>query len=244
MRLPVYPSPSYSRDEENVLLKARLAIFKGKDKLLDNFVETTALKQEYDQYVLEKKTEVQAIRRKYVKRLFYSSSLAQNGALDALLIFAAAVNICRDTFKIYNGRASLRDMAHIAKHIYYSVAIGGSEISEYAVEELFSKLVFDGAQGIPYVDRILSSFADGFVNAAMLTRISMITENYCSTTVIDVKKDLYPSPVEIARELKLVSSDVFDDLKGSLAKLAKEKTKNSLSYFINPLKLLKKKNKS
>ncbi len=72
-------------------------------------------------------------------------------------------------------------------------AIGGSEGVEYATRELFSKLATESIKSVLFADRIFGSLADGFVNAALLTRISLITENYCKLVTIESDKDLHPT---------------------------------------------------
>ncbi len=118
----------------------------------------------------------------------------------------------KDIFTLYNGRYATADLLKIAAKVYTSIAVGGSEAVEYAVDELISKSATEGVRKIPFLNLILSSFADGFVNATLLTRISFIVENYCTLTYIASDGDLLPGP----KVLKEVVINLTEDPKEAL----------------------------
>jgi len=116
------------------------------------------------------------------------------------------------------------------------MAIGGSEGVTYAADEIFSKFATGGVKSIPFADKIFSSLADGFINAALLTRISLITENYCKLVYIKSNKDLYPSPGFIATTTKFLVSDITEKLFDELVKMSKEKTGDLLKITVYPVR--------
>ncbi len=179
--------------------------------------------------------EAERIRKKYVTQLFYSSAISQNGFLDAILILSSSVNVVKELFLLYNGRVSNRDLLTIARKIYTSMAIGGSEGVEYATEEIFSKLTSGGIKSIPFVSKILGSLADGFVNAALLNRVSIITENYCKVLYLPSEKELYPTINAVLSSTRMITSDILDKLFRELRSAAKDKAGKIVLMTVNPV---------
>lgn len=218
--MPRNPGPVEEKGKEDALISRRLALFRKSPYLRNSgFVFDSSLseREQYDSAVAVLNVQCDRMRREYVRRIFYGSTISQNGFLDAVLILSCGVNLIRDTFVLYSGRVSLKDLLTIGRMVYYSTVIGGSESVEYLTEELFSKLASDGLKGIPFLGRITSSIADGFVNAALLTRVSMIAENYCSMTLISKRSDLYPKFRTVYSTTKHIVSGLLGDAK-SLAK--------------------------
>ncbi len=152
------------------------------------------------------------IRKRYVSQLFISTGVSQNGFLDAILILSASVNMIKDIFSTFNGRVSNRYLFVILRKVYLSVAIGGSEGVEYAVNELMTKLGSDTIKSIPFVNVVSTSLTDGFVNAVLLTRVALITENYCKLIYIEKDRDLFPGTKTIIETTKSIvkgSMDIF-----------------------------------
>jgi hypothetical protein len=174
------------------------------------------------------------IRRKYVVHLFYSSAVSQYGFIDAILIFSANINLVKEIFTLYTGRASGRDLWQIMKQVYYSMAIGGSEGVEFAVEELISKMGSDTLKSIPFFDKVMASIAGGFTNALLLSRISLIAENYCRMTYIESTRDLSPDPMQILDSTKAIVAEPIRLIKQQLNDIAKQKAIDFSRYAINP----------
>ncbi|MBN2830027.1 MAG: hypothetical protein JXR56_06885 [Candidatus Cloacimonetes bacterium] len=149
--------------------------------------------EEYNYLLAQIQPRLNSLRQKYVSQLFISTSISQNGFLDAILILSASVNLVKDIFKIFNGRVSNRYVYIILKKVYISVAIGGSEGVEYAVEELVTKLGSDTMKSIPFLSVFMRSLTDGFVNAVLLTRVALLTENYCKLVYISTDRELFPA---------------------------------------------------
>ncbi len=149
--------------------------------------------EEYKFLLSKLEPSLKAIRERYISQLFVSTSISQNGFLDAILILSASINLIKDIFKTFNGRVSNRYVFIILKKVYISVAIGGSEGVEYAVEELFTKLGTDSMKSIPFLSVFMRSVTDGFVNAVLLTRVALLTENYCKMVYISTDRELFPA---------------------------------------------------
>lgn len=239
--LPADYGPTKEISKAAQLREKRIKKFRGNKYLRDSGFDFTNIdntEESYNKIILQLKPECERIRKKYINQVFYSTAISQNGFLDAVLIFSSAVNMVKDIFLLYHGRVGNRELFIIAKKVYYSVLIGGSEGIEYATEELFSKLATDSLKSIPFLDKIFSSLADGYVNSVLLTRISLITENYCTLIYIEKDKNLYPSPSFVFKTAKDLTSDIFKSVKDNLARITKEKTENIIEKAFNPVTLV------
>ena len=238
IKIPKNYAPTKDNNKVPEIIQKRITNFKRNQFLLNSNFDFDSIAADEEGYhkiidVLQK--ECEQIRKKYVLQLFYSSSISQNGFLDAILILSSSVNLVKDLFILYHGRVSNKDLWAIAKKVYLSMAIGGSEGVEYATQELFSKFATDGFKSIPFADKIFGSLADGFVNAALLTRISFITENYCKKVTINSEKDLYPSSEFIIRTTKFITSDILEKMTLELLRMSKEKTYDYVMLAVNPV---------
>lgn len=234
--LPRFKGPAKNKSNEDNLISDRLEKFSKNKFLINsnyNFSTISVDKEGYEKIITAFKKESEQIKKKYVSQLLISSSVSQNGFLDAILILSASLNLIKEIFKLYDGRVSNRNILIIIKKIYFSVAIGGSELVEIASEEVLTKLSAGLIKNIPFLNIVAGSLADGFVNAFMLTRIFYITENYCTMTYIESDKDLKPPS-------KVVISDVTNIAKSLLSQ--KSKSVN-YKYCINCGKPSKPENK-
>lgn len=238
IRIPRNYAPTRSMKRVPGLVQRRMRNFSNNPFLLEENFDFDSLSPDEEGYqkVMEYlKPEAERIRKKYVTQLFYSTAIAQNGFLDAILILSSSINLIKDLFILYHGRVSNKDLLAIAKKVYYSMAIGGSEGVEYAAEEIFSKLTAGGIRSIPFAAKILGSLADGFVNAALLTRVSIITENYCRYIYIKSERDLYPSYRSVVSSTKIITSDIIEKIFGELKNIAKDRTSRYVLMTVNPV---------
>lgn len=238
LKIPTFEGPVRQPEKVPELINLRFQRFAKNPALQDSGIDLETLEPNqngYDEVVKILASRVEVIRKRYVLQLFYSSSISQNGFLDAILILSSSVNLVREIFTTYCGRVSNRDLLAIGRRVYLSMAIGGSEGIEFASQELFSKMASDSIRSVPFADRIFGSLADGFVNAALLTRISLITENYCKTLYIKSDRDFYPSAEFILRTTKMITGDIVDRMTGELVRMGTEKTADYVMMAINPV---------
>ena len=240
IRIPKNYAPASDPRKAAEIREHRINKFRSNPFLLDSQFDFSEIgtgnsEKEYNRIIEYLQVEGEHVRRKYVLQLFYSSSISQNGFLDAILILSSSVNLVKDLFILYHGRVSNKDLWAIVKKVYFSMAIGGSEGVEYATQELFSKFATEGFKSVPFADKIFGSLADGFINAALLTRISLITENYCTMPIIESEKDLYPSSEFILTTTKLITSDILEKMTVELLRMSREKTVDYVMLAVNPV---------
>lgn len=239
LRIPVYRGPATNPTDEPAIIKERLEKFTRHPSIVASGFERSDdrdIREQYKQAVKILRKEADKIRKRYVSQLFYTSAVSQNGFIDAVLILSSSIALIKEIFLLYNGRVSNRDLWVIAKKVYLSMAIGGSEGVEYATEELVSKFASDSVKSIPFIEKILGSLADGFVNAVLLNRISYITENYCTMTYIKTDRELSPSPAFVATATKNITADITDRMVVSMRRLAIEKPIDMAMMAVNPIR--------
>lgn len=238
LRIPVNPSPTTNPLKEMHVIEKRIMRYRKNRLLEEKGIDIKSLevsREDYDKVVRVLNTESEKIRRKYVSQVFYRTGIVQNGFLDALLILSSSVAMVKDLFILYNGRVSNRDVWKIGRQVYYSMLIGGSEAAEYATQEVFSKFASEGIKNIPFIDKIMTSMADGLINATLMTRVALITENYCTQTYVKEYRDLYPSTKFIIQTARSITSSIISNIGNLLKGMASEKNVDILLKVGNPV---------
>lgn len=179
--------------------------------------------QSYERIVGILSKECANIRKKYVKLLFISTAASPNGFLDAILILSANVSIVKEIFVLYNNRMTCRDLWPISRQIFNSVLIGGSEIVENGLSYFVTKIGKDLGSDIPFVGKLAGSVSDGFLSAVLLTRTSLLTENYCKTVYVKSYKDLYPRPTFILSTGRDLFLETIKETSSFLLKMFRKK---------------------
>jgi len=232
------PGPVRKKRKEAELMEMRLQRRLGNKHLKDmgyTHPVEGSLEERYELSTEELSQRCDEMRRRYVVSPFLQQCRFPVMGLSMLFsIFSANVNLVKEIFVLYTGRASGRDLFQILKQIYYSIAIGGSEGVEFAVEELISKMGSDTLKSIPFFDKVMASIAGGFTNAILLSRISLIAENYCRMTTIESTHDLSPDPVQILDSTKAIVAEPIRRIKQQLNDIAKQKAIDFSRYAINP----------
>ena len=188
LRMEKFEAPVKDKTKIEELRARRIERFKRNPYLLESGkIDPLNLKNTEEDYetvvnILSKKAN--EIRRKRVNAIFYSTGISQNGFIDGLFMLGASFSLIKEIFILYNGRMNNLALFDIVKKIYYAVLIAGTEGVEYASNEIFSKLGTHTIKSIPFLSGIITSLIDGFVNAALLTRIGMTAENYCKTLYV------------------------------------------------------------
>jgi hypothetical protein len=237
IKIPKHYGPSKNKDEIPQLLTDRIDNYKTNKHLIKTGFDFSAINYDGEGYqkIIDALTvESKKIREKYVKRLFYSSTVARNGFIDAILILSSAVNMIKEIFILYNGRVTNKDLLTIGKKVYYAMAISGSEGVQVATEEIMHSLAIKGFNSIPFIDKIVSSLTDGFVNAVLLTRVAFITENYCKLLYIESEKELYPSPRFVIDTTNHITADIKDKIRETLKKMRDEVVDKTVEFALNP----------
>jgi hypothetical protein len=238
LRLPRRYGPTRNPDKVPSMIQERMRVFRRNPAVIRTGADLNALSDDragYDRVIDLLQPEVRKLHKRYVTQVFYSTAIAQNGFLDALLILSLSVNLIRDLFILYHGRVSNRVLWVIGRMVFQSMLIGGSEGVEYAVDELFSKLFSGGMKGIPFASKILGSLADGFVNAALVTRIALITQNYCEMIFAESDRALYPAHKTVIFTTRTLISDLLERVADEIRSISRDKTGKVILTAVNPV---------
>ncbi|MBD3224099.1 MAG: DUF697 domain-containing protein [Caldithrix sp.] len=222
-------------DEREKIIEKRLTRFKKNKYLQDyDFDKPLSAEEHYQEIITILEGRAKQVRQQYVSKVFYGTSVSQNGFIDAIIILSAGINLTREIFTIYNGRVSNKDMLRIGRKIYTAMAIGGSEGVEYATDEIITSFAYDGIKSIPFIDKIMGSLADGFVSSMLITRISFIAENYCKIIYLPNDRALVPPQKVIYDTTNSITSDVRQRIKMVLRNLSADKSDVYTKLAVNP----------
>jgi hypothetical protein len=237
MKLEKFEGPVKSKEKIPELRAKRIERFKRNPYLLEsreiNVLKLKNSDEDYEKAVSILSKKANEIRRKKVNAVFYSTGISQNGFIDGLFMIGASFGLIKEIFILYNGRMNNLALLDIIKKIYYAVLIAGTEGVEYASNEIFSKLGTHTLKNVPFLSGIITSLIDGFVNAALITRIGITAENYCKLLYAENDRKLVPHAkivVDTAREL---TKDSMSSIKENILKLTDGKTAEKVKNPIN-----------
>jgi hypothetical protein len=237
-RIPRFSGPPSDPVQEAAFIAARMERLQHNPHLQDAGLDLAALPRDadgYKQMMAPLARQCSSLRDRHIAQMFYATAIAQNGFLDALLIVGISIRHVKEIFELYNGRASNRDLWNIAKLVYLSAVIGGSEGVEYSTNELLGKFSSESLKAIPFFDKVITSLADGLVNAALLTRISYLTQRYCTLTLARSPRDFAPNPTVVFQSVRHITSDIIGRIYDALRKSAMDKTRDVAAIAINPI---------
>jgi hypothetical protein len=238
LKMPKIPSPVFSKSDVPTLMEKRIELFKQSKLINESEICHLSLHDKYSYCVSVLEKEAERIRNNYVRNVFYSTGISQNGFLDGIIILSAGINVIKDIFSLYNGRVSNKDLWTVIRKIYTAMAIGGSEIIQYSTDEIISLITTNGIKQLPLIDKFISSTIDGFVNAIMISRIAIITENYCKLTFIQSNKDLLPNYRIVYDTTKNILGDIFNKIRKTLPTITTNNAIEYAKYVASPFKYI------
>jgi hypothetical protein len=225
VKMSQFDEPVNDRSKIAELRAKRLESFKENKYLKSEGVRLENLhntQEEYDRIVNILKEKSREIRSRYVKGVFYKVGVSQNGFIDSIVLLGSSIMMMKEMFAIFNGRVNNWMLLKLLRKVYIAMIISGTEGMEAASDEVLNKLGADVLKKIPFANVVVSSVLDGFVSAALVTRIAIITENYCTTLYVESEKDLYPSTKIVTDTARDIVGGMLNVIRGNL----KENFKN------------------
>jgi hypothetical protein len=226
LRLPAY-GPVLDKSKEGALIAFRLKQMKSNPTLIEQNITVKGNDHiELDRLNIEVKKKTKVIRQKYIQTVFAGTTASQNGMVDAIIILTCATSVVKEIFISFNGRGSLTDLVTLGRAIISAIAIGGSEAVEEGAGEFISQIGGKALEGIPFAGAAVKSIADGYFNAVLISRIGLITENYCTQTYIEKPSAVYPSYLQVVAETKAIvsnpTSSILSKMKGAFKRTKTE----------------------
>jgi len=151
------------------------------------------------------------LRRRHVAAVFAGTAVSQSAVIDLYVVVSAALRVVWKTFEIYGGRVPLRDTLRVFRDIAMSGALGASAVAEAggdAMLELTGQLGLKTLSKLPFSNLAAESLADGYVNAYLVCRIALTTENFCTHALAE-------SPAHWRPNAKAASQATWDVLRES-----------------------------
>lgn len=150
--------------------------------------------------------------------VFLTTSVSQNGKLDALTIFITQTRMIWKIAHIYWQRPSLRDMLRLYANVGGSALIA-SELEDIditrQIEPIMSAILKSPGRSIPLVGHaahiITDSLLEGSTNAFLTLRVGVLTLRYCGgvnpeMSKKELKRSAYSEAAKMLRVLVIKSS--------------------------------------
>lgn len=233
-----YPKPATEARLVDKTLKKRLKVLADNEDFVAA-VEGKKFESDEELYLAghkELSKKVEEVRRKYIGPVYAATSISPNAFIDSFTVMSATWYMVRDIMTIYLGRPNMREFWRVSKIIFVNMSIAGSvEAAEESFIELLRKgiskvMALAGAVTKTYVpgsqqlmDEVTGAASGGLVNAILLTRISLILENYYTLLYLEPGKKLSPKRNSILQTTISIIGYVSDRLKIPLPKFAKKK---------------------
>jgi hypothetical protein len=188
-RLPKPMTPP-STEEEKPLYLEKLGKRLAKNPLLKegnfDFTKEADIQRGLD--LLSIKADI--VIQNTAKSIFLTTSISQNGKLDALTVFITQSKMIWDLAHIYYQRPAPKDIvalyANVGATTFLAAQIEDLDFSEQ-LEPVFGTIMQNSAlKSVPFVSSItniiMDSLLEGTINAFLTLRVGVITKRYCGTT--------------------------------------------------------------
>jgi len=125
--------------------------------------------------------------KKYAKAVFTSTTISQNGTLDAIFILKLQIELIWKIAHIYNQKPRLKEIFNIYVAVLAN-ALAASAMSEISIQEIVDSFLRQFAGGLPSIftktlSKVADSVFDGTVNALLTLRVGNIAKDYCKYSV-------------------------------------------------------------
>jgi hypothetical protein len=239
MLVPLYhyfhlPKPLVqpSNEEELILYKKKLLARLKSNQTLKAKSKTPVSLNDLPVSMQLLDREADKIIKESASVIFLSTSISQNGKLDAFTVLAAQLRMVWKVSNIYYQRPSLREMLNIYGYVGASSFLA-NEIEDLDITrhiEPVASSLFKNASGksVPLIGPaatiIMDSLLEGTTNAFLSLRVGILTKKYCGNLEVFDRKEIKKLAIkEAARQLKSVSVKASGNVIASLI----EATKNA-----------------
>lgn len=131
------------------------------------------------------------------RRVFLSTAVSQNGALDVLLVLGLQSRLVWDVAHVYHQRPSLRDMAWLYANVMTTALVAG-ELEDLDLAEQLQPVVQgvlgSAAGSVPGLQAVssvfMSSVMSGTANAFLTLRVGIVARDLCGTLVRPGRREL------------------------------------------------------
>ncbi|REE01768.1 DUF697 domain-containing protein [Marinoscillum furvescens] len=241
------PAPLKLPGNEQELVRYR-------EKLLKRLQKNTLLKREdavpRNVAGLEKSLEVLDAKagkviRETASAVFLTTSVSQNGKLDALTILATQSQMVWKVAHVYYQRPTLRELvylyANVAGASFLASEIEDLDISQQ-IEPVVKSFVKNSAgRSLPVVGPtahlVLDSLLEGSTNAFLTLRVGHIAKKYCSANAVTHKGKLKREAFTVAaKELKVIVVNSSASIMAGLMKATRKAGLDTLKSGLDSIR--------
>lgn len=163
--------------------------------------------------------------------VFLTTSVSQNGKLDALTVLATQSRMVWKIAHVYYQRPTLREMvylyANVAGSSFLASQIEEMDVSQQVEPVLSSFLRSSAGKSIPIIGPsahiILDSLLEGSTNAFLALRVGHVAKRYCAVNEVTTQKSLKKDAFNAAtKELKVIIVDSSGRIIGGLLKATRK----------------------
>ena len=195
-RLPqsvTFPDGDEEEAQYKIVLRRRLS----RNKLVKKANIDVATEQGMKQALELLNREAQTIIKQTAKSVFLTTSISQNGKLDALTVFITQSTMIWRVSHIYWQRPSVRDMIKLYGNVG-ATALIASELDEIditrQIEPIINAVLRSPGRSIPVIGHaahiVTDSLLEGSTNAFLTLRVGIITQRYCGSWDIADRKTI------------------------------------------------------
>lgn len=188
--LPAPQLPDYPTQEDyDRYLEDMLACL-SKNRLLsrDLLTDESRSKEERVTIALDSlDREGEPIIRRHANSIFLSTTISQNGSLDAIMVLVTLVKMVWQLGQVYGTRPSLKSLGklylQVASLVFMARSLEDSDLIPAQLEPMIAGLVGESMASaipgmVPMSNLIISSVMEGAINAFLTLRVGFITQAY------------------------------------------------------------------
>ncbi|MEQ8472984.1 MAG: DUF697 domain-containing protein [Marinoscillum sp.] len=163
--------------------------------------------------------------------VFLTTSVSQNGKLDALTVLATQSRMVWRIAHVYYQRPTLREIiylyANVAGSSFLASQIEEMDVSQQVEPVITSFLRSSAGKSIPVIGPtahiILDSLLEGSTNAFLALRVGIIAKRYCGVNQVTTKKAIKKDAFSAAtKELKVIIVNSSGKIVGGLLKATRK----------------------
>ena len=152
--------------------------------------------------------------KRTANRAFITTSISQNGALDALFILVLQFRLIWEIAHIYAQRPTVKDLSYLYTNVMVTAFIASSiDEAEYyeIVESSMSQGIGSVMSFVPGTSMVINSVVTGSSNAFLTLRVGKVAQQYCGTLVKKRRQSIRNSAT--AEAAKMLAGIVYDGTK-------------------------------
>ena len=184
-QLPDYPTQEdYDRYLDDMLVCLSKNRFLSRELLTDE----SRSKEERVTIALDSLDRAgEPIIRKHANSIFLSTSISQNGSLDAIMVMVTLVKMVWQLGQVYGTRPSLKSLGklylQVASLVFMARSLEDSDLIPAQLEPMIAGLVGESMASaipgmVPMSNLIISSVMEGAINAFLTLRVGFIAQAY------------------------------------------------------------------